>query len=134
VKVEYAVPCRGIEQLANGTYIAIGAEANAFGATSLPQHFGVFLLTCIVQSHPRETTGQLTGRILDPSMEPAGADLQVGFEMHRSPLLPEGWSSRILAPIQIVFEARSYGGYSVELSTGGSSLSVPLLVFEPPSS
>ena len=132
MKIEYAVPCRGIEALVGGTYVAIGIETNAYGGV-LPQRLAVLLLTCLSQGHPDEDRGELTVRVLDPQMEQLGETLRLGYEVPRSPLLPEGWSSRIMLPIQVFFEANTYGGHSIEMSAGAASLSVPFLVFEAPS-
>jgi hypothetical protein len=46
VKIEYAVPCRGIEALVGGQYVAVGVEANAAVAPQLPMTIVVMLLIC----------------------------------------------------------------------------------------
>lgn len=131
MKIEYAVPCRGIEALVGGTFLIIGAETNAPVVPSLPQQLPTLLLVCISQSFAESPDGELRIRVLNPSMEPCADELGVGFRMERSPLLPQGWSNRILIPAMVMFMADAYGGYSMELSTGASSLSVPILVVDP---
>jgi len=131
VKIEYAVPCRGIEQLANGTYVLIGVETNGFLATSFPMVLRAMVLLCVTESHVATQAGQasdLTRAVLNPAMEPCGPPLTVQVQAAAHPNLPAGWASRTLAPIGFQFEATMEGAYSIEISVDAASLSVPLLV------
>ena len=110
MKIEDAVPCRGVEALADGTYVAIGVESNGFGVPSLPQQIATMLLVCVAQSRPDEQGCPLTVRVLNPTMEPCADELQTQLSVGRTPLLPEGWCSRMLLPVQMVWLAEAYGG------------------------
>jgi hypothetical protein len=132
VKLEYAVPCRAIEKLADGTFVILGAETNGFLRREFPQPIAVMLLVCISQAHVDTTEGHLVIEVLNPAMEPCAPEIGHDIRVPRAPLLPEGWSARMLTPARVVFMADRPGGYSIELAVGTSSLSVPLLVIEPP--
>ena len=131
MKLEYAVPCRAIDKLADGTYILLGVEANGFVLASSPQQIAVVLLTCISLPHGDNPVGRLAIQVLNPALEPCAPQMGIDLHMTASPLLPEGWSNRVLIPSQVVFVADAPGAYSIELSVGSGSLSIPLIVFQP---
>src|SRR5258705_7760500 len=121
MKIEYVVPCRGIEQLVDGTQIAFGIETNAQVTSVVPLTVATYLLICITQTHNEEPVGELRIIVLNPSLEPCTDERKVPIVLDRSSLMPEGWSTRTLIPIHMVFEVDTYGGYSIELAAGGSS-------------
>lgn len=130
MKLEYAVPCRALEALADNTFVILGAETNAFARRQLPQPIAAILLICISQAYGETAEGHLIIRVLNPALEPCAAEMGLDLLVPRAPLLPEGWSARMLVPAQVVFMAEEPGAYSIELAVGTSSLSVPLLVIE----
>lgn len=80
---------------------------------------------------------RLSARILGPDLTYACEEMSLPFTSMNAPLLPDGWETGILFPIQLVFDVPAAGGYSVELSVdGGGSLTVPFVIqaVRPPTS
>jgi hypothetical protein len=133
VKVEYALPCRGVEQLADGTNIVIGLEANSFAVPVFPHPVAVVLLICLSQPPAQVGPSAMTVAVLNPQMQDAAPPLTATLDSSvQHPNLPAGWSQRSMSPSLVQFLATEPGCYSIEITVDGSSHSVALLVSGPP--
>lgn len=133
MRVAYALICRHLEHLADGTYAVIGMEANVQHAPNFPTQGIVTLLVKIQGNEPEGSDHVLTAKVLAPDLTDATPELSFGFKSANAPLLPAGWETGLLVPMQLVFAVPEPGGYSVELSVdGGGSCTVPFIMFGPP--
>jgi hypothetical protein len=112
VKIEYAVPCRALETLTDGTLLLIGVETNAFRVRQFPSELRATVLLCVSETHLAAQAGQATDfslSILNPAMEPCASPLTISVKAPVHPDLPDGWASRSLVPMAFKFQAESEG-------------------------
>jgi hypothetical protein len=133
VRIDYAIPVRSIEPLADGT-LALIVTTDILIVESLPAPVVVPLAISISGDQYEcvpEVEHEVEGRILDSQLVEIGA-MRGGVTMAPGPNTPPGWDVRLQMPIVLRFLAEDYGTYSVELSIDKSSLSIPIIVQAPP--
>ncbi len=132
MRVAYAFPVRGVEALADGTYLAVGIETNLFPVPSLPAQLTVSLVLCVVATPmevDEELDHQLVLRVLNPDLGHSVPPFTVGLRAMASEALPEGSESRMLLTPTVQFEATMAGFHSIEISVDDAPpVSVNLLV------
>jgi hypothetical protein len=130
VRPEYALICRSIEQLVDGTYAAIGVESNVQIAPTLPCQ-GIARLLVKLQGPPGSHPFRV--RVIAPDLQVAGEEMRTNIDLAPAPGLPPGWDCRIMVPMQIIFPVEQAGTYSIEVRGSGThSIDVPFLIHEAP--
>lgn len=137
MRIVYALPVRGIEQLADGTFVLLGVESDIHLVPGFPIPVGIPLfatVACTVAEAASGQGGQFSLRVLGPDLSEVAAPMNIGLNLNPGPNTPEGWDIKTHIPTLVRFEAQEAGTYSIEVSLNGSSHSVPIIVREPPTS
>jgi hypothetical protein len=129
VRIDYAIPVRGVELLADGTLALLGVPTDTITLENPP---GPVLVRVVVgvSSSRVEAPGRhlLEARVLDRELEQIGDDMRLNFEMAPSPESPPGWDLKTQFPLGFHWLADDYGTYSIELAVDNTSASLPIIV------
>jgi hypothetical protein len=131
VRIEYAIPAKAVDSLADGTFVVLGVESNVRHMPDFPAPIRVPLFVCIVASPVEAQPGtphHLTSRILDPGMEPTGDPLDLPFQIAPGPNTPVGWEVRTQIALLVAWQADGPGTFSIELAADGKTRGVPIIV------
>lgn len=135
MRVVYAIPCRSIEQVTDGTVVLTGVEGNVKIVPSVPAAVLVPILVKIGAQHIEAGAGikhHFTMSVLDPNLDAVGAPMEIEFEMTPGPHTPAGWEVTVNLPLAARFDAHASGNYSLELAVDGTTpMSVPIIVKTP---
>lgn len=135
MRIVYAIPCRTIDQVTDGTVVLTGVEGNVKVIQSVPAPIVVPILVKVGAQHIQAQAGikhHLTMGVLGPDLGSVGAPMDLEFEMAPGPHTPAGWEVTASIPVAARFEAGAVGNYSLELAVDGTTpLSVPIIVKTP---
>lgn len=132
MRIEYAIPVRHVERLADGSLLAVGIEST-FAVNALPTRIVTPLVVCFACA-PNEAGVDFPFalRIYGPDLELAGEPFDQEFHVDLGPDLPDGWEPRCVMDLTAQFDATMSGTYTIELSWGDSSpVSVNYTVRDP---
>jgi hypothetical protein len=129
VRIDYAIPVRGVELLADGTLMLIGVPTDTITVVDPPEPVLVRVVVG-VSSSLADSPGRhvLEARVLDNELEQIGEEMRLNFEMGPSPDSPPGWDLKTQFPLGFHWLASEYGTYSIELAVDSTSASLPIIV------
>jgi hypothetical protein len=130
VKIDWAIPARHLEALADGSFLVLGIGADIVGALEFPTQTIVSLIVSLSCDPTEARAGvdhELAVTIRGVDLEELET-LQVALQVGRGDNTPEGWRVRLILPAAMRFEAAQPGTYSIELRTDDDHKSVPILV------
>jgi hypothetical protein len=132
LRIDYAIPVRGVELLADRTLALIGVPMDSVTIEDPPGPVLVRVVVGVSGSHA-EGHGRhvLTARVLDKELEQIGDDMHLEFELAPSPESPPGWDLKTQFPLGFHWMADDYGTYSIELFLDKVSVSLPIIVLPP---
>lgn len=133
MRIDWAIPVRGVEALADGTSMAVGIKQEFIRPRRLPGPVAIVFIACVVVPPAEfEMPFDFTASVLGPDMTPVGGQLKIEMKVARDGRMPDGWESSLIANLKVQFPAQQAGTYSVELTVPGGSKSVPVFVMDPP--
>jgi hypothetical protein len=130
VEIDYAIPARHLEALADGSFLVLGIGADILGALEFPTP----IIVSLIVSLSCDPTEARAGVDHDLAVTIRGVDLeeldvlQVALQMAPGENTPAGWRVRVVMPAVSRFMATQPGTYSIELRTDDDHKSVPILV------
>lgn len=130
MKIDYAIPARHVEALADGTHLVLGIGADIVGVPEFPTPIIVSLIVSLSCDPTQARAGvdhELAVTIRGVDLEELET-LQVTLQVAPGDNTPEGWRVRVITPAVLRFMAAQPGAYSIELRTDDDHQSVPVLV------
>jgi hypothetical protein len=133
VKVAWALPCKHLDALTDGSFVAVGVISDVRILQQLPQPVGVPLLVNITGSvHDIPGEHRLSVVVTNPEMEPVTDALEAGFRVTPNPNALPGGGGNTIIPMQVVFPAATYGGYTIDIKVDDEPPhSTPIIVRAP---
>jgi hypothetical protein len=128
MQVLYAIPARYIEELPDGTFVAVGIESALHVVQQVPTPLALPVLVALAASHLEDVEHVLQVRVLGPDLEEVAEPMEVPFRLLPGPNTPSGWDVRAVLTVGLVLQVQDVGTYSIELAADSASLSVPILV------
>ena len=128
MKIDWAIPARHLEALADGSFLVLGIGADIVGALEFPTPIIVSLIVSL-SCDPTQAgvDHELAVTIRGVDLEELDV-LQVALQFGPGDNTPEGWRVRLVLPAVSRFMAAQPGTYSIELRTDDDHKSVPVLV------
>jgi hypothetical protein len=131
LRVDWVILCRYAE-VNDGLATIVGAGIDALFAPELPCELGFPIVIRIVGlADGREHTVEV--EVLDPEMQRVAEPLSMAFTPEPGPQATPGWEGHAIFPAGVVFEARQYGAYLLNVKIDDNSRSVAFEIREPPS-
>lgn len=129
MRLDYAFLAYEVDVLSDGTVAAAGIGIQAIRPPAYPYTGEVAVVIAIV-AHPDGEIDRLKVVGVGPEMEPVGAEVAITMAAEPGPLHPEGWELRTATTLGYEMTLGRPGSYSIELSLGGTTVSLPFVAKE----
>jgi hypothetical protein len=133
LNIDWLIPCRYVEVNGNLATI-VGAGIDIFWVPQLPAAVAAMLavrLTGTADEFGSEVKHQMASRVLGPSGEPIGQEIQGEFEVGGEHVR-ENWLNGVMLAGGFQFMAEEAGTYTVEQRFDKASASIPVHVVHGP--
>lgn len=118
--VRYAIPCRHIEALADGSWVAVGMESVIRDVLSMPSLVSAPLFISLGAGHLEATSEiehRLTVSVRDPDLNlVAEPMINDDVRIVPGPQTPPGWEVQCCTPMFAAFIANMPGIYSIDVA------------------